>query len=83
MRIIKKVFDFNTLFLPKLVQIFFILLTLISIISAIIVSSKNFWFSLFLLVMPLFLRVIAEWFIIPFKQFEVLKLIQESIKDHE
>lgn len=80
---LKKFLNFNTLIMPKLVQGFFIILTVISIVSAAFMSFKHLWFGLGMLLVPLLLRLLAEWLIIPFKQFEVLQSIQESVKNHE
>ena len=83
MRNIADFFKFKKLYLPVIFKVVFFITTLISLCSAVMVFNSNWHFSALLLCVPLVIRVVVEWFIIPFKQYDMLNLISKSITKHE
>jgi sterol desaturase/sphingolipid hydroxylase (fatty acid hydroxylase superfamily) len=83
MRNIADFFKFKKLYLPVIFKVVFFITTLISLCSAVMVFNSNWHFSAFLLCVPLVIRVVVEWFIIPFKQYDMLNLISKSVTKQE
>lgn len=86
---IKKFFNFKVFFLPKILQILFVPIMILSFIFLIIAFYKQpglenvFILIAFFLLLILIIRSIFETLIVPFKQFEILEEINKHLKKNE
>ena len=84
MRNIKNFITFKTFYFPKIMQIVFFISTAIAITSSLVLVTKNWQLALpALIISPILLRLIFEFLIIPFKQYEALENINKTIQSNE
>jgi hypothetical protein len=86
---IKNFFNFKVFFLPKILQVLFVPIMILSFIFLIIAFYKQpglenvFILIAFFLLLILIIRAIFETLIVPFKQFEILEEINKHLKKNE
>jgi L-cystine uptake protein TcyP (sodium:dicarboxylate symporter family) len=89
MKKIKSFFKFKVFVFPKILQIIFIPLIILSLASIVIIFKqdvnveKSVYIILFSPLLILAIRSLFELFIVPFKQYEVLQDIHSSLQKNE
>ena len=80
MKQLKQFIDFELMLLPVVVKFLFALIVMFCFVSGIVTIKSNVVLAIILIfIVPILVRIVLEFFLIQFKQYNVLQDIAKSL----